>query len=457
MAGSASGLLVNSTTTNSATGFGQGIDVNSFVQLALNGDHANITNLQNQKSAIDSQSSALSQIKASLTVLQSAASALSDPLGALNSELATSSSSAVTATADSTAIAGSHQIAVTSLATTSSYYSGPVATSNTTLRSGDTIKISAGGHTLASVTTDASTNTLAFVAAAINNQSSAVHASVVNDATGSRLVVFSALSGTPGILSVTGSLFLPGGNAVAFTQAVAGQDAQFTVDNVPITSTSNQVSGVIPGVTLNLNSATGNTPATITLGADTSTITNAVSSFVSAYNTAIGAINGQFQVNSDGSGGGVLESDGSLREAQQDLLGAITYSTNGTGGQVNLTNLGIGVNDDGTLSVDSSALSKAIAANIGDVRAFLQNTTAGFAINLGKVLTNLLDPTSGALGLDGSGLSQSSQALSQHILDLQSALAVKQQNLVSVYAQVNTTLQLLPLLQSQLSQQLANL
>ena len=72
------------------------------------------------------------------------------------------------------------------------------------------------------------------------------------------------------------------------------------------------------------------------------------------------------------------------------------------------------------------------------------------------MLTNLLDPASGTLGLDSKSLLQSSQDLSSHISDLQSNLAVKQASLVLVYSQVNATLQELPLLQQQLSQQLAN-
>jgi flagellar hook-associated protein 2 len=454
LATSASSLLLNNSGTNTTTGFGQGIDVNSFVQLALNADQARITNLQNQQTGIDSQRSTLAQINSYLTTLQSASDALKDPLGALGSSVATSSNeAAVTATSESNATAGTYTISVTSLATTSSYYTATVATGNTALRTGDTISISAGGVQAASVTTDSTNNTLAQVAAAINTQTSAVHASVVNDANGARLVVVSAVSGAPGNLAASGGLFLPNGNPIAFTQAVAGLNAALTVDNVPITSTSNQVPNVISGVTLNLVAPTGSTPATLTVGPDTSTITAAINQFVSAYNTAITAINGQFQVNSDGTAG-VLEADGSLREAQQTLLGAIAYSTGGNGGQINLGSLGISVNNDGTLTVDSAALSSAVSSHISYAQAFLQTASTGFAVNLSDVLRNLLDPSSGALGLDSSGLTQSSQSLSQQITDQQAALAVRQQNLVAVYAQVNTTLQLLPLLQAQLTQQL---
>jgi flagellar hook-associated protein 2 len=234
-------------------------------------------------------------------------------------------------------------------------------------------------------------------------------------------------------------------------------NAVLSVDGVPISSTSNSVSNVINGVTLNLTGPTGNASVTLTVAPDTSTIAAAINQFVSSYNTAITAINGQFQVAADGSGGGALEADNSLRDAQQQLLSAITYSTTGTGGAVNLTNLGISTNNDGTLSLDSGALASALSSNFSSVQSFLQTASTGFAGNLNTVLKNLTDSLSGVLGLDASGLAQSSQALSQQVSDLQAALAVQATNLNAIYAQVNITLQELPLLQNQLSQQLASI
>ena len=224
---------------------------------------------------------------------------------------------------------------------------------------------------------------------------------------------------------------------------------------MPISNTTNTVSNVINGVTLNLAGATGNTPVTLTVAPDTSSIATAINQLVSSYNTAINAINAQFQVGANGTGGGPLEADGSLRDAQQMLLSASTHSVAGSSGQVNLTNLGINVNNDGTLTVNSGGLSTALSSNFSGVQSFLQTASTGFAGNLNTALISLTDSISGVLGLDANGLTQTSQALSQQVLDLQSAMAVKQQNLIAVYARVNTTLQELPLLQSQLSQQLA--
>jgi len=458
MATSITGGAITSSSTNSTTpGLGQGIDVNSFVQLALANDQANITNVQNEKSAIDAQSQALSTIMSNLTALQTQATALSDPLGTLNSEVASSSnSSMLTATASSTAASAAHTIAITNLATTSSYYTDAVATSSTALATGDTIAISVGGSQVASVTLDSTNNTLDKLAAAINKQTSKLTATVINDANGARLALVSASSGLPGNISVSGTLHQTNNTAVAFHQAVAGINAALTVDGVPISSASNTVTGVINGVTLNLAAPTGTTPVTLNVAPDTSKATDAINQFVSAYNTAINSINAQFQVNADGSGAGPLEGDGSLREAQSDLLAAIAYSAGGSSTAINnLASLGINLNNDGTLSVDQTTLSSALSSNFSGFQAFFQAATTGFANNLNTVMTNIADPNTGTLGLDAQGLTQSSQAYAQNITDLQSALSVKQQNLIQVYAQVNATLQELPLLQAQLSQQLA--
>jgi flagellar hook-associated protein 2 len=558
--GTNTGLNSSGTTnTGSNTGLGQGINVSSFVQAAEAPQEAQITGLQTQQTTIGTQTSALATITSDLAALQTSVAALNDPLGVLSDELATSTNpNAVTATASGSASPGSHTIAITSLATTSSYYSDHVATSSTPLATGDTLTIAAGGNQVASVavgstnntlaglaavinsqaaayqsddvatagtalatgdtlsivaggtpgasvTVNSSNNTLTQIAAAINSQTTAVNASVVTDANGAhlsiastasaspaslivngtlhlvdetpinftqqaalnatiiqdangaRLAIVSNSSGTPGNLTLTGTLHQTGGAAINFNQASAGLNAVLSVDNVPISSATNQVSNVINGVTLNLTGPTpAGTPASLTVSPDTNSIATGINSFVSAYNTAITAINAQFAVGSDGTVQ-PLEADGSLRDAQQQLLSGITYSTAGTGGAVNLATLGINTNNDGTLSVDSGTLANAISSNFSGVQSFFQAASSGFAQNLNMVLNNLNGPASGELTLDSQSLQQSSTALGTQITDLQSQLAAQTQNLTQVYAQVNTTLEELPLLQEQLSQQLSTI
>lgn len=455
--GTNAGVSASGTSAGGATGLGQGINVAAFVAAAETDLETQITALQTQQTAIGTETSSLTPIQSNLTALQSAVSSLNDPLGVLTDQTATSSNpDAVTATATGSAVTGSHTIAITSLATTSSYYSDPVASSSTALATGDNLTISAGGTQVASITTSSTDNTLTEIAAAINSQTTAVQASVITDANGARLAIVAAASGTPGNLAVTGTLHQTNAAAINFTQASAGLNAVLTVDGVPISSATNSVSNVIPGVTLNLTGPTGNTPATLQVAPDTASISTAINNFVSAYNTAITSVNAQFQVGASGSGVQPLAADESLSDAQQQLLLATTYSVTGSNGPVNLTNLGINTNNDGTLSVDTATLNAALSSNFSGVQSFLQANTTGFAENLTNVLNNINGPGTGELTLDAQSLTQQSTALGSQVTDLQAQVAVQTSNLTQVYAQVNATLEELPLLEQQLSQQLAS-
>jgi flagellar hook-associated protein 2 len=455
----------SSGSTTSGTGLGQGINVQQFVQFAVANQQAQITNLQTNETTLGSQNSEIATITSDLANLQTAATALGDPLGALgNAETATSSNpNALSATASSTASAGFHTISVSNLATTSSYYTDEAASSSTALASGDTIAISVGGNSVASITTSSSDNTLSQIAAAINAQTTAVQASVITDANGSRLAIVSSTSGAPGNIGVTGSLHLAsaGDTPIAFHQATAGVNASVTVDGVPVSSTSNTVTGAINGVTLNLAAPTlvngVDNPIGLAVGPDTSQATTAINNFVSAYNTVVTEINNQFAVASDGTGGGVLENDPSLQAAQSALLAAASFSVTGNNGVVNLASIGVNLNNDGTLSVDNGALSTAIASNFSAVQNLFQNATTGFAQNLTATINNVSGPGNGILTLDAQSNTSQAQDLNQQITDLQQALTSQEAQLTTVYSQVNTTLQELPLLENQLNQQVASI
>jgi flagellar hook-associated protein 2 len=445
------GLLANTGSSTGTSSFGQGINVQQFVQFALAGQQANITALQNQQTSLNAQSSEITKISTNLSNLDNAVFALKDPLGVLSSQVATSSNSAVVnATASSTATPGSHSVVVTSLATTSSYYSGALTTSASTITAG-TFQVKVGSNTAATVTVDSTNNTLGDLAATINNQEIGVTASVIQDSNGYRLALVSTASGAPGDVSVSGNT-----TDLSFTKGVTGTNASLVVDGIPISSASNTISNVINGVTLSLGSPSPATPVTVNVNPDTTQVTSAINTLVSAYNTVITEINSQFNVGNDGSGGGPLEADNSLREVQSQLLAALSYSIPGNSGIVNLASLGVNFNNDGTLSVNSGKLASALSSNFSAVQNLLQNTTNGFSQNLSKVLSNINGAGTGILSLDAQGLTSTSQSLTKQISDLQAALAVQQISLTAVYARVNTTLQELPLLESQISQQLAS-
>ena len=273
----------------------------------------------------------------------------------------------------------------------------------------------------------------------------------MNDANGARLAIVSNASGVPGDITIGSNT-----TGLTFNKAVDGLNASLTVDGVPINSTSNTVSGVIPGVTLNLASASPNTSVTIGISPDKSQAQTTINSFVSAWNKVIQDLNAQFTVGANGAGAQPLESDGTLRDVQQQLLSAITYSIGGNKGFVNLASIGVDLNNDGTLTVNSTTLSSALSNNFSNVQNLLQGTS-GLSTYMSSVMNQITDPTNGSVTLDLQGMTQSIQDLTNQISDMQSNLQNQQQLLTAQYDQVQVALQELPLLQSQITQQLGSL
>ena len=303
----------------------------------------------------------------------------------------------------------------------------------------------------ATVTVDSTNNTLSKLAESINSQDIGVSASVIQDSNGYRLALVSTTSGAPGDITVSGNT-----TDLNFNKPVTGKNASLVVDGIPISSASNTVNNVINGVALSLGSPSPTTPITINVSPDTTQVTSAINNLVSAYNAVITEINSQFNVASDGSGGGPLETDNSLRDVQSRLLAGVAYSISGNSGVVNLASIGVNFNNDGTLSVDSGKLSSALSSNFSAVQNLLQNSTNGFSQNLSGVLSSINSSGTGILSLDSQSITSTSQGLIHQITDMQSALAVQQANLTSIYSQVNVTLQELPVLISQITQQLAS-
>lgn len=426
------------------------IDVQTLLDSVEQANAIPLDLLEQQQSTLQTQSSTLTSIENDINALSTAVSALSNTSGSINSLTATSSdSNLVTATADPTAAPGTHTVVVNSLATTASYYTDPVDPSATI--SAGSFQVAVGNNAPVTITVDNTDNTLDTLVAAINDQNVGVTASVISDANGSRLALVSNTSGAAGNITISNNT-----TSLNFNSAVTGANASLTVDGVPISSASNTVTTVIPGVTLNLVGADPGTTVGLTLSPDADQATTAINQFVSAWNQVIQDLNGQFNVAPDGTGGGPLEADNTLRAVQDQLLSAITTSIAGNNGFVNLASIGVNMNTDGTLSVDSGALSNALSNDFSSVQNLLQGA-GGVATFLSSTLSQITDPTQGSITLDLQGMSQQNQSLTQQISNMQAQLTSQNQQLVAEYAQLQNTLDEMPMLQSQITQQLASL
>lgn len=449
---------------------GEGLDVTSLVNQILNQKSGQLSDWGSEQSLLRVQAGLLTTINSDLSGLADAITALSDPLGALTAIAATSSNPAIlTASADASTVAGNHSIVVNNLASTGVVYTDIVSGGANVsilpagITSGD-LRLQIGGSsgTTADIQITAGTNdTLTSLASSINQQSAAhnwgVQAAVVSDATGSRLSIRGQATGTPGALAVSNNT-----TSLTFNAPVGGTNASLTIDGIPYVSTTNTIAGAIAGVTLNLTGADPGTPIQLSVGPDTSRITDAVNTFVDAYNRVISDINSQFKVDATTNSEGPLGSDSALRSLQSILLKDATYSVAGNSGLVNLASLGINMNDDGTLTIGSTpsgqTMSQVLASNPQAFQTFFQNTTAtGFANVFHSDLINLTDPTQGLINVDLAQNQAEQNNVADSIANFQDQLAAQQTALTKQFSQVNAALQSYPLLLQQVTETLASM
>jgi len=431
-----------------------GIDVTSAVNSAVTAARAPETEWKNEQSTISSQETDLKTAEGDVTTLENDLSALGSSTGVF-SGLTTNStdSNVVTATAGTGASIGTNTVQVNSLASTSSWYSTTPMTSASTGLAAGTFSI-AVGSTAATTITVSSGETLTQLASSINAQNLGVMASVVTDDTGARLSLVSNSSGAAGNISITAST----SNPMQFAQAEAGVDASLSVNGVPISSASNTVTGAIPGVTLNLNSASRGSTVTIATSADTTAITSAITQFVNDYNTTINFVNSEYTYNSSSSSAPPLEGDSALDALQSMLLGSCSYMASGGGSLSTLSALGITMNNDGTLNIDNTTLDNVIQNNFSEVQSFFQGSSLnGFANSLQNQLETLTDPSDGAFTVDLNTLQGTYTDLGNQITDFEdNYIANLQTNLTAEYDSAEISLQTLSQTRAQINAELGN-
>jgi flagellar hook-associated protein 2 len=223
---------------------------------------------------------------------------------------------------------------------------------------------SVGGTTI-TVTTDMS---LADIVSAINGAgNSALTASEKTGANGSQLTL--SYSGGPITFSgVSGNVISGLGLAAsgAATQVYAPQAAVFSIDGVAgITRSTNSVSDVLTGVTLDLTQADPNTTVTLQVTPDTTSATSAIQSFVTAYNSWVSFVTTNEATDSNGSAAStaILFGDSSLRDASTQVGDAVAAMVN----NLTLADIGITLDSNNDLEVDSSTLASALSQSFSSV------------------------------------------------------------------------------------------
>ncbi|MYL22832.1 flagellar filament capping protein FliD [Halomonas alkaliantarctica] len=357
----------------SSLGIGSGLDLNGLLDQLRSAEREKLAPIEQQIESEQTKISAYGQLESALSEFQSSASALGDS-SLYESLSASTSGEAVSAAADETAMPGRYDIDVTSLATRGTLASTGVADPEAAI-SGDTDQQmtftfgdnpdATGDPTTKSVAIPANSS-LEEIRDAINaDENVGVNATIINNGSGSnefRLALTSRETGADASISSfefsETEPFTPDGANNTNTHQ-AGTDASLDVNGITITSANNQVEGAVQGVTLNLQSeGTG----TVSVEQDTLAVREAVTGFVDSYNSLKTTIGDLTSFNQETGQAGELNGDNTVRRVESTLRSALSGGVaSGGDGFSMLSDIGISLELDGTLSVDEGRLDDVIA------------------------------------------------------------------------------------------------
>jgi len=515
-----------------------------------------VSNLQNvekpwktELTSLENQDTVISNLGTLYSTLSNDLSSLTDADGVLADKSGSSSDNSVLelSSATSSAVAGTHTVTVTNLAQTSSGYLTKISDDSDTLSGSITLKVGSSGTEQTIDVDNLTTKTLDGVASAINSSGVGITASVLTDSSGSRLSLVSGTSGAGGDITVSSNSIKDGSTSLSYTPSASGKDAQLTVDGVDLTSSSNTVSNMIPGVTFQLlaPSATESDKSLqqiqVVIANDNTTVESTVSTMVSDYNSLVSAMSDQEGTDSSGNseplygsptlsllqqqllnslntqnpngyldsiksssdslsgsisitvGSGkaqtidvptsddtlsglasainsasigvtanvVTDSSGSRLELVSNTAGSsgsltvtssikdettstsLSYTNSGSDIN-NLVSLGISVNDDGTLSLDTSSLDSVLNSDYKSVVGFFQNSNS-WGQSFSNVLTSSgTSSTTGVLKLAQDANSSSESTLNDSISREESRISLEETSLSTELNSANEILQELP-------------
>ena len=463
--------IAPTTGTISSAGIGSGLDVNSIISSLMAVESQPLTALQSKATTLQTDLSAFGQVQSLVSSVQDAAKTLFDPNSFKLTNTSSTDPSSVSAATTNGAVPGIYSVSVSALSAgqsivspTGQYSDGTsvVGTGTLTIQLGtwsaDNSTFTPGTGSAVAIPIGASANTLAGVAAAINAANAGVSATVVTDASGARLALQSSATGTANGFRVSVAdddgnnsdaaglsrlAYDPQNGAGQMTLAQAAANTQATINGIAVTSSSNTLSSVITGMSFNLNKTTTQ-PVTISVTNNTAAIQSDVTAFVSAYNALNTFLATETHYDPTTNTAAPLQGDSTAVSIQNQMHSLISQVTGASSTFSTLSSLGIQLQTDGSLNLDSATFNNALA-NLPELTKALSNVDAtnpsnnGFGKRFSDWTTSLLQ-TGGTLPGKTAAI-QSSITSNQKDQDaMNTQLAATQARLQAQYTALDSTM-----------------
>lgn len=382
--------------TAQVTGLASGIDWQETVSMIMEIESLPKVMLEDRKETYQDKLDAWQTINTNLLSLSSLMESMNELNEIMTKEASSTDTDIATASANSSAATGSYSLEINQLAQSHILIHEGFADQNTTAvhnGPGDGTFTYTYGTETYNVTVPAG-STLVDLVAAINNDvnNPGITATILNDGsdTNPYHLVLTGETGADNTITVIAPT-LPDVALDNFTlnyeTSQTAQNAQIKVDGYPTTpgvwieSDTNEVSGVISGVTLNLKSTNPGSTIMITITNDIDAAKDKIQEFVNAYNEIIGLINLKTKYDEETEEAGILFGNGTAIGIKGDLQAIIASTIPGLQGNAiykSLGDIGLDLGTGSLLTIDDAKLTEALEDNfeaVGNLFAFSSSST----------------------------------------------------------------------------------
>ena len=413
------------------SGLSSGLDTSVIVDALIQADSVQLNFLKQKESDYQVQISTLGTLVSQVKALQTAASNLAT--NGVVSIVPTTTFADFT-TSGSAKAEGNYAIQVSQLAKAAKMRSNSFTSAQDAAVVPDgTLQFSIDGTATKSI--DTTGKTLADVAEAINQSIGGLTASVISTNSGYYLNV--ARTSTGFSTTEGAALTVVSDAGLGLVTQQSAKNASLTIDGLPVSRQSNTISDVVPGITLNLTGNSG-VSNSVNFAADASGTEKALTTFVDAYNTLAKTLTSQLVTDPNQSYGDTLVGYSTSSTIERSMQSMLSQTVLASGGVRTLADLGLELQRDGTLELNTVTMQKAIQASPSAVNAIFSTATTGIAATLKTLSNNQTNLLTGTLVLQQNSLTSSVSDLSDQELSAQAYLDAERVRLVEQFTNMET-------------------
>ncbi len=430
-------------------GLSTGVDYNELITKLIEVKRQPINLLEDKKDSYNQKISSYSDLSSKLTALKEAVKKLKTTTDFYAKAASVSDETALDVSVGGSTSIGTYTVAVTTLASEEKeVHNGTGLTSSSDIvnnSGGDRVFQYSYGGTQVSLTV-ADGTTLDTLKTLINDDvnNPGVTATVVNDGTNYRLILTGNETGETNTITIDAGTTLDGTGgtsdftAASFAENKTASDADFTVDNLQISRSSNSIGDVIQGMTINLKKEAAS--STITVTADTDAIKTQIEDFVSAYNDVVDFVSTQTDYDSATGVSGILSGEGTIRGIQSRLRSMISSNVSGLTGDISmLAQMGINTNSKtGQLEFNSTTFESKLASNLDDIAEMFTDASS-VATQVYDYIGEITSTVDGSITLREKGLKDMIASIDSTIRNMEYRLERTEDDLVRKF----TSLELL--------------